>query len=256
MLSHLAVLLEPLARLCIRKGLTCPDTIDPMKLAFLAAARAEAEAEGAGAGRGATDSRLSVMTGLQRRDIQRLAALPRVPPVRAPGHLARLVHLWRTDPAYLGRDLPRHGPAPSFDALARIVRRDVHPRTLADQLVADGTVTPCDDDRLRLQDEAHLPRPGSAAQLDWLVANVGDHLRAAVANVLAEGPPRPERAVRLNGLSPAAVAELEQLWRDLGMAALRAIAERGETLQDRAPGKARFSAGLWTARDGDEGEQR
>ncbi|MBL4556309.1 MAG: hypothetical protein JKP98_01110 [Rhodobacteraceae bacterium] len=83
---------------------------DLLKRAMLGAAERAA-------GVPATDSRLSLMTGLQRRDIARLRAT--APPAEAPPapHLARLVGLWLGDPAYAGRPVARKGPAPSFDDL-------------------------------------------------------------------------------------------------------------------------------------------
>lgn len=237
MLSVLDLLLLPLARLSIAKGLTFADVAERLKLAFLRAAQGLA-------GRGATASRLSVMAGLQRRDIARLSALPDVLPPRAPGHLSRLILLWRDDPAYSGADLPRRGPAPSFEDLARRVRRDVHPRTLSDQLIADGSVTETADGLLHLARDAHLPAQGSDAQLAWLGANLGDHLAVAVDNVL-EGPPRFERAAHANLLSAAAVERLEALWRDRAMAALAEIAAEAERLQESQPGAMRFRAGAW-----------
>jgi hypothetical protein len=229
-------LLVPLARLILARGGTYGLVEDHVKAAFLTAARQSA-------GPGVTDSRLSVMTGLQRRDIARLAALPLAPDAAPPTHLARLVMLWADDPAYRGADLPRHGPAPSFDALARQVRRDVHPRTLADQLVAAGTVAD-EGDHLRLIRTSHQPEVGSPDQLAYLAANLGDHLATAVANVL-DDPRRLDRAAHANRLSPGAVAELSALWQDLAMAALHRIAARAEELQQDSPGTARFRAGAY-----------
>jgi hypothetical protein len=238
MIPGLDRLLTPLARLILARGGSYGAVEDRVKRAFLAAARQMA-------GPGATDSRLSVMTGLQRRDIARLAALPDDPPAATTGHLARLVLLWVTDHA--GRPLPRHGPAPSFDALARAVRRDVHPRTLADQLEAAGTIR-AEGDHLHLMTDSYQPAVGSDAQLAWLSGNVGDHLATAVGNVTG-APARLDRAAQANQLSPAAVAELQALWSALAMEALTHVATRAEELQETSPGTARFRAGAYWAEE-------
>jgi hypothetical protein len=241
MIPGLDRLLIPLARLILARGGTYRAMEDRVKRAFLAAARDMA-------GPGATDSRLSVMTGLQRRDIARLAALPDDPPAPPPTHLARLVLLWVT--GHQGAPLPRHGPPPSFDALARAVRRDVHPRTLADQLEAAGTIR-AEGDQLHLVQSSYQPQVGSPDQMAYLTANLGDHLTTAVGNVLGD-PPRLDRAAHANRLSPQAVAELQALWTLRVMAALTDVAARAEALQDESPGSLRFRAGAYWAEE-DEG---
>ena len=87
-------LLAPLARLLVARGVLFSDLTEQLKLQYVRAAEAGAEAR-------ATDSRLSVMTGLQRRDIARLRAdqSGTEGPAR-PNHLSRLVALWQALPDY------------------------------------------------------------------------------------------------------------------------------------------------------------
>jgi hypothetical protein len=187
---------------------------------------------------------VSLLTGLQRRDVDRLRNLPDAAPPR-PNHLARLVALWADEPGYDGADLPRRGPAPSFEALALRIRRDVHPRSLADQLVEAGTVAELAEDRLRLLRRFHQPLAGSEAQLDYLARNVGDHLSAAVGNVTLPQPRFLERAVHYNGLSAASVEAVEAQWRADAEAALAAANRLAMAAQQREPGTHRLRAGVY-----------
>ena len=89
-----------------------------------------------------TDSRVALATGLQRRDVVRL---------RGPESIG-------TDGAPL--PLPRTGEAPSFEALARAVRPDLHPRTMLDQPEVAGTVR-VDGDTFHKVKRSYAPGGGS-----------------------------------------------------------------------------------------------
>ncbi len=234
MQTVLDALFTPIARLLVARGVLFAQAAERLKAAYV---RAAMRAPGAKT----TDSRISVLTGLQRRDVARLR--DDTPGPRAVNHLARLVAQWQIDPAYAGRDLPRKGAVGSFDALALSIRRDVHPRTLLEQLLQAGTVSEQPDGALRLEQSSYQPLPGSAAQTDYLAQNAGDFLTASVDNVLGASPPEFERAVHYNGLSPEAVAELDAEFRDGQMALMHRLSARAAQLQDASPGPLRFRAG-------------
>ena len=226
----LDLIFRPLARLCMARGLRFADVAERLRRAYLD------EALSAAGGK-ATDSRLSVVTGLQRRDVARLRA-EAAPAAPAPDPLARLVALWLA--RHDGTPLPLHG-AGSFDALAREIRRDVHPKSMRDALEEAGTVA-VDGAEVRLRRRAHVPLSGSEAQIDYLGRNVGDHLSVAVGNVLGDATAF-ELSVHANGLSPEAAAELEALWRARLRPVLEEINARATVLQDSSPGPRRVRGG-------------
>lgn len=195
MLNLLDTLLAPLARLMVARGILFPDLAERLKAHYVAAAQVEAQ----------TDSRISVMTGLQRRDIARLRAAP--PKEERPNHLATLIARWRTDPNYKAQPIPKAGPAPSFEALAHSIRRDIHPRTMLDALADAGTVA-IDNDQITLLESSYQPLAGSEDQLAYLAHNLGDHVAAATDNVLGQTPPHFERAVHYEGLTAGQIADL------------------------------------------------
>lgn len=233
MIAVIDALLAPIARLCVARGVLFPQAADRLKAQFLAAAQTLG-----GADKPPTDSRISVMTGLQRRDIARLRDLPATPPV-PPNPLARLVAVWLND--HEGADLSRSGDG-SFDEMALRVRKDVHPRTLLEQLITTGTVA-VTDDKVRLLTPYYQPLAGSDDQLAYLGANGGDFLSAATDNVMQDPAPNFEQSVHYNHLSAAAVAELDALHRTRQMALLQEISARAAALQDTSPGQTRFRAG-------------
>lgn len=230
MIHVLDLLLRPIARLAIARGVLFGQVADRLKLQFLRAASDVAGSEKL------TDSRISVMTGLQRRDVVRLRDMPDDPPLVA-NHLSRLIAVWVHQG---GRPLARK----AFDALAADIRRDVHPRTMLEQLVHAGSVQ-VQDDKVTLLVQSYQPLPDSAAQLDYLGRNGADFLNAATANVMTDPAPFFERAAHYNQLSPGAVQTLEDDFRAGQMALLQAISAKAAQLQDTDPGPCRFRAGAY-----------
>jgi len=238
-------LLDPLfaafARLTVARGILFPEFAERMKLHYINAAKHAAKDK-------ITDSRLSVLTGLQRRDIARLREVKTKPP--KPTHLSRLVALWQTEAAYTpaGKplDLPKNGPEPSFESLARNVRRDVHARTMLDTLVETGTVAiDYKDQTVRLLQPSYQPLAGSEDQLTYLANNLGDHLNAATENVLGHQPPHFERAAHYTQLTPEQVAELKAEFDADQMALLERLGQKAAAMKKLSSGAAqdRFRAG-------------
>jgi Family of unknown function (DUF6502) len=211
-------LLMPLARLAVARGVPYAMLDQSLRTAFVA----EAHAAHPGLPEHRRASRVSAATGLHRREVNRLleaAAQPKAgAPQRSPA--AMVFAHWRADKRYRTRGgapraLPRVGPAPSFESLAQEVTRDVHPRALLEELLRlklaklDG-----ERDVITLTEEAFVPRGDAPRMLGYLGANVGDHLQAAVANVLGHQPTHFEQAIAADGLSAASVAQVRPLLRE------------------------------------------
>ncbi len=147
--------------------------------------------------------------------------------------------MWCAD--FDGAPLARNGEG-SFATLAATIRKDVHPRTLLEQLVAAGTVE-VRGDTVHLLAQSYQPLAGAQDQLDYLAANGADYLAAGVANAVQSPAPFFERAAHFNQLSPAAIAELDALYRAKQMVVLQEIAARAAQLQDTSAGTMRFRAG-------------
>ena len=250
MMDILDRLLGPLARLLVARGILFPDLMERMKAHYVQAAIGISDGK-------VTDSRLSVMTGLQRRDVTRLKDFS--PKEQRPNHLVRLIALWQTEAAYLkdGKPIPllRSGTAPSFEALAKDVLKDIHPRTMLDALLATGTVE-LDGDVVRLVKTSYQPLAGSDEQITYLTNNLGDHMSAASENVLGQDPPHFERAVHYTELSPGQVAELEAEFRDGQMALFEALARKAAALKKlpAGGGRHRFRAGGYFYQTGEDEE--
>ena len=182
----LRALLQPLASLSVARGLPYAAVDELLKLAFVDAASAAHP----GLLPHRRVSRISTVTGINRREVTRLTQA--AAPVRPRGRslVSELFAHWLTDPRYLDaerapRPLPRQGPAPSFETLAQEITRDVHPRSLLDELLRLQLAT-LDEQRDEVHASRHaVPHGDLERLLGFLGDNVGDHLRAAVDNVLS-----------------------------------------------------------------------
>ena len=237
MLNLLDALLAPTVRILVARGVMFPEFAERMKSHYIAAAERQAKADGTKI----TDSRLSVLTGLQRRDIARLKDTK--PREKRAHHLSRLVALWQTEADYTPQ-IPKSGPAPSFEALAQLVHRDVHPRTMLDALQAAGTVQ-VDDDQVTLVETSYQPLAGTDDQIAYLAKNVGDHASAATENVLGRDPRHFERAVHYTRLTPAQIAELADDFRRGEMAIFEEMSRKAAEMKRTGAGTFRFRAGSY-----------
>lgn len=223
----LASLLEQISRLAVARGVSFAAVEDLLKSAFVDAAR-RAQPEAAGQ---RIVSRVSTATGLTRREVTRLlgARTSRSPPRPSPA--TQVFTRWHAElsrkrAGARSATLPRQGPAPSFEALARSVTQDVHPRSLLDELCRLGLVS-VEDDTVTLLHDRIVPGGSSDRAYAFLGGNVGDHLRAAVANLLADSPRHLEQAVFADELSAESMAAFDELtraqWRSVLAATVPAL---------------------------------
>jgi hypothetical protein len=212
LLDAVRALLEPLATLAVARGLSYASVDELLRTAFVDAAHAAHP----GLPEHRRVSRISVATGINRREVSRLTQ--RAPRAAATTRSvpSEVFARWTTMPEYLDgrgrpRVLPRVGHAPSFEALAQSITRDMHPRSLLEELLRlDMVVHDTAADTVAPVRNAFVPSADRARMDGFLGANVGDHLRAAVANVLGDGRVHFEQALFADGIGAASVALLRE----------------------------------------------
>jgi hypothetical protein len=242
LLDAVHAVLAPLARLAVARGLPCAELEEALRRAVVQAA-AELHPQLAPQ---RSVSRIATATGLNRREVTRLTrpapamptggpAPPSTPPRSAAGQV--FAH-WLGNRRYRDRKgqprvLPRLGPEPSFETLAQAVTRDVHPRSLLDELLRlKLAVLDEDGDTVALLREGFVPSGDRVRMLGFLSDNVGDHLGAAVGNVLADGRRHFEQALFADGLSAESMAAVQALvgpqWKALLAALVPPLEQRIE----------------------------
>jgi hypothetical protein len=252
--SHLLV---PLARLCLANGITFAAAEEVLKRSFVQ----EANALQPGAAQHGMVSRISTATGINRREVTRLTKLKAPERATKQPLAAEILARWTTDPSYRNQDdgvpivLNRLGPVPSFEALAQTVTRDIHHRSMLDELIRLDLVSYDENvDRVALTRNDFVPRCDSQQMLTFLGDNVGDHLNAAIANVLHDGYSHLEQAVFADELSTESIVAIRPLviahWKALREDLVPAITALIEA--DKLAGRSqdqRVRIGLYTFTD-------
>lgn len=235
-------LLRPLARLMMRSGVTFPVLAEALRTLFVDVALTDVLTDP----KSRTDSRISLMTGVHRKEIKRLRSLPTNRP-ETPEIVtlaSQIVARWLGTPAYTDTDgrprilsrLPRPGDVhPAFETLVQLVTSDVRPRAVLDDLVSHGAVSLLEGDRVRLNTQAFIPRPGGAEQIFYFARNLHDHLAAASTNIARAEAPFLDRSVHYDDLTPEQARQLRAYAREAAMRMLLDINRKALELLDHTP---------------------
>jgi hypothetical protein len=252
----LARLLRPLVRLCIKSGITFPSLAELLRELYVQVADREFVLPG----KEQTDSRVSLLTGIHRKEVRRLREAG-TPVSAMPGSVSRTSRImahWLAAPDYVdadGRPLPlarsdEEGGGPSFESLVAEVTRDLRPRAVLDEWLDSKLVQIDSDGRIVLREAAFVPKSGTEQQLYYFGRNMHDHLAAAVENVLGEAPAFLERAVHYDGLSEDLARTLEGRARTLAMQALQdANRDAHAACATDDGGRWRWNFGVYVYRD-------
>lgn len=233
-------LLRPAVRLMLRHGVTYSAFSQALKRVFLQGAQEELTAKGMPQ----TDSAISVLSGVHRRDVRNLTRLatPDDAPESFAGLASQVVARWLCDDDYLDADLaprpiPRSGDAPSFDALVHAVSQDVRPRAVLDDLQRLGLVED-NDGQVRLLTQGFVPKLGFAEMAEQLQNNVQDHLSAACQN-LDSGGEFLEQAVFVDEITAESALHLHkasaQAWKVAFQSVMRQAQKRFDHDAKSAP---------------------
>lgn len=222
--------LRPLVRLMLAQGITYPYLAELLKGLFVEVADKDFRI----GNKLPTDSRISLVTAVHRKDVSRLrqaldASADTTPSVVSLG--AQLVAVWLGTPRYLdqtGRPLalPRfvsEGGELSFEGLVASVNSDIRSRVVLDEWLRLGVVRFDEQRRVCLNAEAFVPGKGFDEKAFYLGHNLHDHAAAAAHNLLGGQPAFLERSVHYDELSAASIQWLARQSEELGMKALLAI---------------------------------
>jgi hypothetical protein len=249
--AALYAVLSALARICVRNGFPFEAFTELAKHAFVDVAKREFTI----AGRKQSASRVSLLTGLHRKEVGRMLTSEQPHEVAADkiAYSAAVIAGWRRDKRFLDKRgnpaaLPFDDAAASF---AELVRRygggDVPPRAVLDELVRVGAVATRRDGRIKLAATAYVPAMTSAEGMSFLGSDVSDLIRTIDHN-LSETTGRGyfQRKVAYDNLPQEALDEiLDRVERD-GQSVLekldRVMARRDRDANPKAGGSGRHRA--------------
>lgn len=237
MLTALQRVLKPLIRLALSQGINYQMLLETLKVVFVQVAEEDFKLND----REQTDSRISLLTGLHRKDVHRLRDQPESTLNQSSLVTlgSQLVGLWISDADFLD---PEGNPKPiarlaseggdlSFERLVARVSKDIRARPVLDEWVRVGVVHIDENDFVHLNSDAFVPSAGFEEKLFFFQQNIHDHAAATAHNLMNQMPPMLERCVYYDGLTQENILELKALAEKEGMVALKIVNARAIELQ-------------------------
>lgn len=252
-LDSVLTVMQPLVTLLIRRGVTYIDFIHGLKKVFLQQAINEMQRLGGKQ----TDSALSLLSGLQRRDVQHVRQLLISQPIMTPTRStvpAETMGKWLANPAYADKLVFAHPAANnmSFEQLVWSVSKDKHPRSVLNELIRLNVVEWDEQtDTVTLLRKNFLPDSTTEAAYQMFRRIVSDHIATVVHNLGAteEADKFLEQAVFADELTPESVIILQQYSRKKWQAFMQEILTLADVLceadKEKATANQRFTVGMF-----------
>jgi len=245
-------ILYPFVHLLMRTGLPFPQLAELLKEVYIDVADKEFHLDD----KKQTQTRLSFLTGVHRKDVKRLQNIKN--DSDEPENISvgvKLVSKWVKETRFLDDDgkpllLPlKDKEKPSFEELVKtICKQDIRSRVVLDEWLNLGIVK-FNGDRVQLSTEAYIPKESQNEKAFFLGQNIADHLSASSQNLLNDSPEFFERCVYYDDLSHESIAELNQMVIEHGMDLLKKLNDRASQLkqidENKKCTKQRINMGLY-----------
>ena len=258
--------LRPLIRLMLSHGIRFQTFCDLVKSTYIQVAEEEFRLDN----KEQTDSRISLLTGVHRRDVKRLRneSLAVSSLSLQASMSAQLLAMWSGRPEYVDSQglplpLPRlasKGGECSFEALVQSISKDFRARVVLDEWLRQGIATLDEQDNVHLAADAFVSPQGFEEKAFYFGQNIHDHLAATVHNLSGITPPYLERCVYYDKLTAESVREYERVAKSVGMRALHTVNRHAIELQKRDEGKIdaiyRTNFGIYNFTEMDHGDDK
>jgi hypothetical protein len=246
-------LLRPLVRILLRNNVSHRTFAELAKVAYVEVASAEFGI----AGKKQTVSRIAILSGLTRKEVQRLLA--QTPDtdsvVEEEYHRAsRVITGWVRDPDFGdGKGHPHplrmDGKRASFKELVKRYSGDIPVRAMLDELLRVGAVKQLKDGRICLLSRGYIPQKGPVEKLQVLGADTADLIATIDHNVYQKPTkPRFQRKVMYDNVPAEAAREFRTLAAAQGQELLEAIdrwlSHRDRDVNPASKGTGRVRVGL------------
>ena len=229
-------LLRPLVRVLLRNGVSYNGFADLAKWEFVDVAAKEFGVPG----RKQSDSRISVVTGLTRKEVARIKGIDTPDDTDAEqqyNRAARVIGGWMRDRRFSTQDsspalLPFDGPD-SFSELVKAYSGDMTARSILDELLRVGAVERNQEGMIRLLVSAYVPVGSDAGKLHILGSDVALLIGTIDHNMhQTQEQPHFQRKVAYDNLPLEALPKLRALTDEHAQALLQEI-DRYLSQQDR-----------------------
>ena len=250
--AAVTTLLRPLVRLLLRNGIPYRTFSDIAKRVYVDVAMEEFGIPG----RKQSKSRVSIITGLSRKEVLRVRRL------RSPDDLgavemynraARVIGGWVRDPRYNPEsgqpmELPFDGDAACFRELVKTYSGDAPARAVLDELLRVGTVERAPDGKIRLVERSYIPKAGEIEKIGILGVDTSDLIATIDHNIHQTGVPYFQRKVSYDNLPSEALPGFRNLAANRAQELLehldRWLSERDRDFHPEVAGTGRMRAGV------------
>jgi Family of unknown function (DUF6502) len=212
--------LRPLFRILLRNNMSFKAFLDIAKRAYVEVADSEFGIPG----KKQSVSRVALLSGLTRKEVQRLLDAPVADDAETGeryNRAARVVAGWVRDPEFSDADgnpkvlTLQENTTPGRASFASLVRRfsgDIPFRAVLDELLRVGVVEKLDENRIRLKTRAYVPESGDVDKLNILGTDVSD-LVSTIGHNLQHGATDPffQRKVMYDNVPVEALQEFRRL---------------------------------------------
>lgn len=246
-LLNVLKIMEPLVSWLLKSGVGYSEFSHALKSVFYH----EAEKELEYLQQKKTDSSISLLSGLNRREVSTFkqrsseqAHHNHSPP--SPSVPARIVTLWiqknwHKQIAFSGQDI-------SFETLAKEVSQDKHPRAMLLELQRLGLVTELANTVI-LHTESFTPSNSLYDSQVLLSQSAFDHLCCGIANIFISSNEYLEQSLRADELTEESIRELReygtQLWQEYAQKMLSKAVECSQQDEGKVDACHRFSLGIY-----------
>ena len=254
LLAALRKLLRPLVRLLIHFQVSYPQLAELLKSVYVDVAERDFPVKPSQQ----TDSRISLLTGIHRKDVRKFrnVAFHEVIP-HNPSVGAKLVATWLEKQPFCkqpGQPAPlflkeRMGQ-PSFEALVnQVSKQDLRPRAVLSEWLQNGIITVDGTEKVCLTQEAYIPQKNIDEKCYFFARNIADHISSSAHNLRNEESLFFDRHVFYNNLSEESLKKLEGLIEEQGMELLKSLNREAKQLQlsdrQKAGASHRFNVGIF-----------
>ena len=249
----LATLLRPLVRILLRHGIPCDVLSAVARQMYVRVASEEFLLPGK---KKQSTSRVSILTGLSRKEVRRIQSSADVKDQEAKDHYnraARVITGWVRDKEFHDKAgaplaLPLEGTKASFGELVRRYSGDLLVRALLDELLRVGAVRRTKDGRLRLQARFYVPEQGETEKLHILGTDTADLIATIAHNLNRQSTARYQRKVMYDNVPVEAVQEFQRRSADQAQAFLehidRWLSQRDRDVNPAVSGTGRKRVGI------------
>ena len=250
-IKNLTKIFYPLVKICIREEIQLNNLIDVLKQLYVDVSIKETLSD-----KKITDSRISLITGVHRKDVKKIRAkkskfdvTQTVNPLKS-----SIISMWIGDNRFSKNDgtpkaLKKNG-LNSFETLTNLLTKDIPSKTILDEFKDRHIVfLNKEDNSISLNLDAMVSNNEPEINFDFLGDNVGDHINSINNNIYNKNNKLIEKAVFFKNISISSIDRIENKSKKMTSKLLSDINRLAHELPEKDENVSRFRLGVYFYRD-------